>query len=104
MKYYAIVVTSKQVMSRVKKNSQITYPGQKFILTSDMWIDGTGTPLELYSPRLPSDVKVFDSKTTASKYAKNWKPHPWWINAEYTEVVEIEPVYDIVGFKLPDAS
>lgn len=96
---YAIKVICKEMRS--KDGGIITREGDVVYLLDSEW--GTTT----YSSFVVSgtDLFVWDTFEEADKAAKKLTKnlHPWYIKAKSYEIVEVEPVYKVVGYKLKES-
>ncbi len=88
---YAVIVSSRQ--AKAFDGAIRTKHGEEFwiMIAHDGWAAATSSRFCGMS-QVPGDVKPFDTRAEAEEFAKRWKGHPWWCDANGTfRIVEIVP-------------
>ncbi len=100
---YAIIVRGKEQLAYDK--TVMTRDGERFWVMNDHdgWVDASSVHWTS-DGAVPADVKTFESKEAADRFARRWKGHPWWCSPKpgEHEIVAIEPVFEQrrVGYKV----
>lgn len=92
---FAIIAIAREVKSA--DGNIMARDGERFWLENEQWIDATGARFDRYPDgRGSASLKTFTSRDDAEAFAKKWKGHPWWVKPKSFEVVEVEPLFEVV--------
>lgn len=96
---YALRVTGVEVRHHLTGTIMASEGDVYWVVCSDEFcVSGVKSTLGK-DGRLPTGVVLFESVEAASDFGRRWKGHPWWVVPKSFEVVEVEPVYVIGGWK-----
>lgn len=103
---FALIAIGKEARSSpATGNSIMSKEGERFWIETDPegWVSASGSRLSWRGPdgNASSRLKTFGSIEEAQEFAKQWKPHPWWVIPKAFEVVVVEPLYErLTGYKM----
>ena len=93
-----------QERSNFPETSKMTSEGEKFIVVQcdGGWVEAESRH---YTGKIPLNVKLFESKEDAIKFAQRWQGHPWWCkpNGNF-QVYKVKPKTEpkIIGWEIID--
>ena len=96
---YAIKVVCKRVKS--SSGRIIIHEDAVVYLVDGEWGTTTSSSFVVAG----TDLLVWDTFEEADKVAKKLtkKLHPWYIKAKSYEIVEVQPVYKVIGYELKES-